>query len=385
MRSTRADQRPRLRAKLGCSFAVLVGFLGAIEIVLRVAGYDPFGRMFSDAPEASREGLELGLMRVVDGEDILVYDLNPGARGYAWQADIQVNAHGFRDRDFRPKEPGTLRILALGDSATFGVKLPREVLWPAEIERALRKEGRKVEVFNLGIVGYDVLEEVALLEKHVEGLSPDKVVVAYHPNDIGHVSATRTYIHRLQSYGSAWYRIRLLQYLRSRLDMSELNREFHMVNTDSYFLERNAGYIADLGDDPTTRRLVSELQARTADREDVKKLKHRYLEWYMNLDRLGKLRYSLERLKELAEARDFDVALFVVPWLGDQGLEGAYDQLYEIVKYETERSGFTYIPMADATRALGHGKLLIEKRDFGHPNSTGHRVMAERLANALQW
>lgn len=386
MLTTSADRRPSLLAKLGCSSAVLLGLLVTIEVGLRGCGYDPFGRMFADAPAASREGIDSGLMRIVDGgdEDILVYELNPGARGYAWQADIQVNSSGFRDREFPPeKSPGTLRILALGDSATFGAKLPVEVLWPAELERLLFKSGLEVEVFNLGVVGYDVLEEVALLEKYGPALDPDLILVAYHPNDIGHVSATRTYIHRLQGYGSAWYRIRLLQYLRSKADLFELNREFHLVNTDEYFLEKNARFIADIGGDRELSLLMDEVRKEVAGREELKRLQHRYLEWYTKPDRIGKLRYSFERLQRFAGSRGIEVFLFVVPWLGDRGHEAVYDGLYAVVRHEAERNGFEFVPTAPTTRALGHEKLLIEKRDFGHPNATGHRLMAERLQETL--
>ena len=41
-----------------------------MEIGLRIAGYDPFGRMFADV-SLSRAGLETGLVRVFDDEEIL--------------------------------------------------------------------------------------------------------------------------------------------------------------------------------------------------------------------------------------------------------------------------------------------------------------------------
>lgn len=33
---------------------------------------------------------------------------------------VRFNSHGFRDREFGPKPPGVFRIVALGDSFTFG-------------------------------------------------------------------------------------------------------------------------------------------------------------------------------------------------------------------------------------------------------------------------
>ena len=91
----RAPANRRLAVKLGCSVTVLIGLLGALEVGLRLAGYDPFGRMFSDAPAASREGLETGLMRAVEDDPILVYELTPGASAYAWQADMRFNSDGL--------------------------------------------------------------------------------------------------------------------------------------------------------------------------------------------------------------------------------------------------------------------------------------------------
>ena len=132
------------------------------------------------------------------------------------------------------------------------------------------------------------------------------------------------------------------------------------------------------------RGKIEALAAGIAQNEMAKRIKHRYLGWYTNEARVGKLRYSLERLEGLSREHGFEVALFVVPWLGDKGMEAAYDALYGIVQHETERVGFRFVPMVDATRPRGHAKLLIEKRDFGHPNATGHRVMAERVFEGVR-
>jgi len=373
-----------LVAKLGCSAAVLLVLLGALELVLRARGYDPFGQMFAAAPRESREGLDLGLMRIVEDE-VRVYELVPGAHGRAWDADIAVNDHGFRDRDYAPrKPPGSYRIVALGDSATFGVKLPVDALWPKALERSLAEGDRPVEVLNLGIVGYDVLEEVVLLEQRGLAFGPDLVVMAFHPNDIGHVSATRSYVHRLQSYGAWWYRIRLLQYVRAKLDEYQLGREFHLVNTDEYFEERNRGRIADLSGDPELLGLMEQLRRRLEATPELAKLQHRYVAWYTSPMRVGKLRHALERLKTTSEQNGFEAIVFVVPWLGDRRFEDVYDLIYAIVRHEVERAELEYVEMASHTRAAGHPGLVIERRDFGHPNAKGHRILAGELEKYLR-
>jgi lysophospholipase L1-like esterase len=371
-----------LGRKLTVSALSLAGALLLVEVGFRVGGYDPFGELFEGGRAEPGELMERGFLLESD-DDVLVYELTPGARARAWGADVVVNSHGFRDDEVTlAKPPGTRRVVALGDSATFGVKLPVDVLWPRRLEEDLAGSAPPVEVLNLGIVGYDLLEEVAFLERRGIAFDPDVVVVAYHLNDVGNASPTRDYVQRLQTYGSPIYRIRLLQFLRGRLDRIQLSRAERTRNTEAVFLAENRDRIASLEGDDELAELRAVFAARL-DAADLSTGRHRYAAWYASPARLGKLRFALERLHGLADRHGFRVLVVVVPWLGDAGFEELYDAAYAIVRHEVRRAGFDWLDVVPAFRAAGMEELRIEPSDLGHPDAGGHRLLAEAVRNAL--
>jgi lysophospholipase L1-like esterase len=368
--------------KLLISSVSLVAAVAALEVGLRAAGYDPLGELHLSGQQDPGELLGEGFLREAE-HDILVYEFAPGARAHAWGADVEINAHGFRDREFQPAKPaGTTRIVALGDSATFGIRLPTTVLWPKVLERLLREDGRAVEVLNLGIVGYDTLEEVAFLETTGLAFQPDHVVVAYHLNDAGFASPTRDYVRRLQSYGSPLYRSRVAQGLRRALDLLAITQQQQRTDRDDYFARENAAWIQDVSGDADLAAKIDALRAAVAPAEFDKTM-HRYLRWYRSPARIGKLRTAFERLAGLAAEHGFEVWVFPVPWLSDEGVEAAYDLGYAIARHEAERARLTWIDPLPETRALGHRALMIQEHDYGHPNAAGHRALAERVAREL--
>ena len=78
------------------------------------------------------------------------------------------------------KRPGVKRIIALGDSVTFGLGVHAHETWPAVLERSLDN----VEVFNLAMCGWDVEQSVSLAVGELEAWTPDLVVWGNFPNDI---------------------------------------------------------------------------------------------------------------------------------------------------------------------------------------------------------
>jgi len=76
-----------------------------------------------------------------------------------------------------------LRVVALGDSNTYGLGLPYEATFPALLETRLRRLGLKARVWNAGINGETVLQGLARLERDVIQRQPDLVLVAFGLND----------------------------------------------------------------------------------------------------------------------------------------------------------------------------------------------------------
>jgi hypothetical protein len=95
---------------------------------------------------------------------------------FSYQA--RVNNLGFRDRDFAVPRSGAKRVLAIGDSFTYGWGVDAENSWPKVMERELRQGGLEIEVANLGAPGAGPREYAALAGKAIPLLKPDLVVVA---------------------------------------------------------------------------------------------------------------------------------------------------------------------------------------------------------------
>jgi lysophospholipase L1-like esterase len=94
---------------------------------------------------------------------------------FSYQA--RINNLGFRDRDFPVRRTGAKRVLAIGDSFTYGWGVDAEDSWPKAMERELRRGGLDVEVANLGAPGAGPREYAALAERAIPLLHPDLIVV----------------------------------------------------------------------------------------------------------------------------------------------------------------------------------------------------------------
>ena len=94
---------------------------------------------------------------------------------FSYQA--RINNLGFRDRDFAARRTGAARVLALGDSFTYGWGVDAEDSWPKAMELEFRRGGLNVEVANLGAPGAGPREYARLAERAIPLLRPDVIVV----------------------------------------------------------------------------------------------------------------------------------------------------------------------------------------------------------------
>lgn len=113
------------------------------------------------------------------------YALTPGFRG-TWtgaefEVPVEVNASGLRGAELRPRRPGTVRVLCLGDSFTFAWGCRDEDGWPAVLEEMLGSANPDldVQVLNAGVPGYGTDEALAFLRARGAPLDPDVVIVGF--------------------------------------------------------------------------------------------------------------------------------------------------------------------------------------------------------------
>jgi lysophospholipase L1-like esterase len=109
--------------------------------------------------------------------------LRPGEFDYSFT----TNTDGFRgQREYRrPKPVGTRRVLAIGDSFTFGIGVDDAESYPAQLERRLSRlcASRPVQVVNAGVGGFGTSQQLVLLERVGLTFQPDLVVLGVFVND----------------------------------------------------------------------------------------------------------------------------------------------------------------------------------------------------------
>jgi lysophospholipase L1-like esterase len=120
---------------------------------------------------------------------------------------VHTNARGFRGPELAAeKAPGTLRVLMLGDSSTFGWGVESFETLPERLGKALAAALAPVhvEVVNLGVPGYSSFQGRVLLERTALALAPDAVVWSYLSNDgaITGAADEATYAQRLGASGA---------------------------------------------------------------------------------------------------------------------------------------------------------------------------------------
>jgi lysophospholipase L1-like esterase len=348
---------------------LLVG--GLTEIILRLQGFNPLGEFFSD------EGRAIFLQPSHNPQRI--YEAKPGTSGYGWETEIRINSHGFRGREYSLQKPaGTFRIVVIGDSITFGNRLAPEENYPAVLESLYQQAGKSVEVLNLGLGGYDTLQEVATLKDIGLSFDPDLVILGYCINDIGIASGNVNYIRRLQQYGHWVYRSRLAQFLRIQLDRIELKQFAQQANRAESFDETYRDYLANIEGDGELDRLVKTLKKRL----ETENIQQPFVKDYTQESRLRRLRFAFEQLQQLQKLKsekDFDVMVLAFPFLLEGNDQQAFDVIRQIVRHEAERLDFTTIDLHPFFSTAGFDSLMIKPDDGIHPNAQGHLIAAQLL------
>jgi lysophospholipase L1-like esterase len=333
-----ANTKPRTSFAAGLSLVALgVGVaLALAEIGLRVLDVPPSPLAPLHVPSYRRS--ENPILRYT-------YRANLAAdhAGYdAMHRGLSTNARGFRDREFTlPKPPEVTRILAIGDSTTVGLGIPELAnTYPKLLERRLRRSGRKVEVLNLGVGGYDPEQAVELLRIEARDLEPDLVLLLVCLNDLsrgvdGGVEAALARAHAHldpPAHGAAalWRRLRLVFFLQHRL---------RTPDPAPATVERDAG--------PTPLEL------------------------------------GLEALARWSKVNDVPALAFLLPGLDGTFSRYAHGDVHErMARIAESNVGVAWIDLLPAFRAAQDASRILSF-DGLHPNRVGTRLLVELLAREL--
>jgi lysophospholipase L1-like esterase len=263
-------------------------------------------------------------------------------------AGFEINSAGFRDHEYEPEKPeDTYRILALGDSTTAGNGI-RDVgkTFTKILERELNASGRShrnFQVLNMGVGGYQTMQEVETLRTKGLAYDPDLVIVTVCENDLV-----------LHADGRVYNRLK-------------------QIAQDP---EKDAGPTW-LGTLLKTSRLAFIIYYRLMTRLDIEEEDH----WYADQVLHGRsaLEAGLDLLAQLQRTHGFAVRVLVLPTFRVPFDE--YDQVGYHERVQEASKGLTGVPVVDLLEGFAsldddHESL---SDDGLHMSARGHQVMAELL------
>ncbi len=96
----------------------------------------------------------------------------------------ETNSKGLRDREIDyQRKLCIMRILALGDSFTFGNGVEAHESYPKALERLFNKGPIVAEVINAGVNGYGTYNELVYLKQEGYKYRPDIILLGFHVNN----------------------------------------------------------------------------------------------------------------------------------------------------------------------------------------------------------
>jgi len=332
--------------------AVLATLL-VLEAAFRLGAFMVAGRRFEEALQEAPEiqpGQEVGLGQIIrrSPNRKTVYELAPSLSVTFHGAPLNTNRRGFRDRERSTEKPaGTLRIVGIGDSVMFGWGVGDDASYLAQLEGLLDDDpsGRRWEVINTAVPGYNGVMEVEALKEKGLALQPDIVILGFCGNDLklpGFIWTDDDYLSLSESF--------LLRFLRQRLgDVPE--GDF------------------DIGLEPPQGRKGDSRLVWAG--KDLPNVPARYA------DLVGKQNYrrAMQELAELARTHRFDVLVVSVP-----GIPRRAHELFEGLDFDLVRTRRVINEfIRDHAIEDWRGSSLSVAPDDPHPSKLANSLVAQTL------
>jgi len=339
------------------------------------------------------------LFRVFFPQDLLFHDygkvmrlrpdgrpeLIPNTQTSLYGTPVRINSLGFRGKEYAVQKDGNVfRIVVLGDSVTFGVGVDDAAVFTRRMEDLLRqRRPSAVEVINLGVVGYDLDQELAILRAKGLSLMPDLVIVGVTLNDLESGDSNEQTLFNLRVSGDGGLRLVLAKagvrlfgvtnaFLRTRLHV------YNFVKTRFV-------------------RFAFQHQILTPD--------FRILELTPGAlhGPIGRFAVGLRELKSIADRHRFSLLVVIFPYemelshealekhrafyrvhLADRVLE-AYPQ--QELRRLCEALAIPVLDLLETFRARESEGLFLNQpsvQDFVHLSPRGHAVAAEAIVRSLR-
>jgi len=273
------------------------------------------------------------------------------------------------DRRSGWREDAERRVLAVGDSHTWGTGVERHESYPAQLQQRLDElEPGDWSVVNLGVPGMSTTQVRHRLEGWIERYRPDAVIVWCGVNNAwNHAERdAENWADRLRAWASHSRVLRLVSVWRRDREIegyadegleSGPGSEWEVVAVDRKFQSDEAWTLRHGG---RTERVVHARGERTHSDQELQALTQR----------------DLETLVEIARAAGVEIVFVTYP-----KEKGVFAITNRAIRAAARHRG---VPVIDSGPTLE--RVPAEARDFqwaGHPTPPVYREIARDLASAL--
>ncbi len=338
----------RLLFKLSIALGSLVCLFALAEIVARANEPGPFS--FVDHEP-------------YDHDPVVDHVHRPNFAG-RWDGTwYEINSMGMRGPEWKPTfAANEFRVLALGDSATFGKGVLESECWPRQVETILRESaGAKLDlhVANAGVNGYSGRDYLETLRRLAPVIKPQLVLVAYNLNDFPNIVNE---VDRKVFQGKDSLRSRVPAGVRDALGRLAL---FRWMRATYYAANRERDWAQ------------AEALARDADGT--------------NLGKAGRFDKEKERIKSIVEESQkvgAQVVFFLMPYESQVYLDVFDPTPIDRLRSTCEELGVTFIDVAQVFRSEARKttppKPLFLRGDRYHPSADGYRIVAETVTQLIK-
>lgn len=261
--------------------------------------------------------------------------------------EYRMNSLGFRDEEFaREKPAGEWRVLALGDSFTFGLGVQQPDLWTEVLQRRLAAErGGPVQVINGGFAcGHYPPQYVPWLADAGLSLQPDVVIVGLCLNDLGTEIPMLAYGFGLGG-GRTPGPSALWDLIQRLVGQRKVEQAVEAALNDTGAKQFDFAHVVE--QDP--------------------------LSWQMTAQ-------ALAELKELTDGQGVRLVIAVFPMLSRLSSDYPYAPLHAMVAERCAELGIERIDLAAPFMGLDDLDLWVHPTDQ-HPNDVGQAMLGDGIAD----
>lgn len=284
-------------------------------------------------------------------------------KGSAYQdIPIEINAEGFRDRDFAARPGERVRIAVLGDSVVFGAGVRAEDRFTDCLDGTHQPDHPGRHLLDLGVHSYTFGHYLTQARLDFLGAKPDAVLVGITLNDFtsmdnnGPSRRARRYaegewhkplwVAHIQEGIGRTYAVRFLREIRTRFEYAMMNAD----EREAYHTKWMRSVVAGWQSDENRQRFESQLDALSA----------------------------------LLEDKHLPVAFILFPELNELRDPAEFGGPRQLVRGLLETRGLGYCDPYDDFAAQTDIDSLFLARDDIHYSPKGHQLVCKAVERCVE-